>query len=881
MSIKKKLLIPGFLFLTLIVLVFAFSEFTLRRQKADALVINLAGRQRMLTQKMTKEILMNYMDIISADQVKNTVKVFDTTLKALRFGGKAPLDLKMTKFAYIPPAREEDVKRQLDVVAKLWKPFKESVESFLATQDASKLNYVLENNVKLLSEMNKAVFLMQKAADKKVIRMRYIQQISVVVGIILVLIYILVARNITKEIDTASRAISMVSEGDLTAKVEISSNDELGYVLRRINEMVEKLDELVGEFYETSHDFQRQSSLANYYSKALSKVVELSRRISETIKNNTETLINSIKDSTQRATDIKDMAANIKESSGEMQSASKETSEIVRDTVGKVKNVLELLNRLVSDMSSFASGVTEVDLASESVREAGNMVLEKIQETAQAVDEISSAVEEVSSAINQQSASIEEVANNAKEAEKVGDEVVERALNGKEKLGVLVESIEGIKDRIEGLGKTMTGLLKAAQDIGNITDVISEISEQTNLLALNAAIEAARAGEHGKGFAVVADEVRKLAERSAQSTKEIAELIKNIQSEVEKANEDMREGIEKVEESVKLADETTSAMDSIVEASNESKNFITQITNATVEQAEVSAQITRRVENIKERVEKIVDIMDSLKGSGEELIERGEHLKGLTESMMELSRKQEEAASEITEVAKTMEEATERVVSKVDDQIRKVNSVVESIEGITSSLDDLFSHLDMSMSMAESTESSLKDMDEVEDRINRLSQGFLRVTEDLEKKSLTLRDRINENFKLLEYHYMKGFKGVHRFYLERARIAVEGDMMDIFEKVDASSCEFGRWLQEEGKKTFAAFPAFQELEAAHREFHRIVGEGVDAYEEGDREKALSLLSKAEELEEKLDMLIDELSRQAREKTGLPVDQRKPSQEVQP
>ncbi len=869
MSIKKKLLIPGLLFLLLIIGIFVSSTLILREQKSDGLIINLAGRQRMLTQKMTKELLMFYMDIADPKLVLNTVEVFDRTLKALRNGGEAPLDLEMKKFGMIPPPKDESVIKQLDTVISLWKPFKKAVINYLSNRDRESMNYILNSNVKLLSEMNKAVFLMQKVADSKVKKMGYIQVASIIIGIIIVSFFIMVSREITSNVIKISEALGSIAEGNLTATVEINSKDELGFTARKLNEMVSNLDDVIGNFYVATHNFHRQADLSSFYSKAFSREMNMAKDVSSKVKRNTKTLIERIGDAGREAGIIRDMASSIKESVGDMESSAMKTSEIVSDLIEIISKVIDLLQKLTGGIAEFANGISVIDSASESVREAGRMVLDRIRETAQAIEEISSAIEEVSSAINQQSASIEEVANNAKEAERVGDEVVEKAIKGKEKLNVLVDSIKSIREKVEGLGRTMMGLSKAAQDIGNITDVIQEISEQTNLLALNAAIEAARAGEHGKGFAVVADEIRKLAERSAASTKEISELIKNIQDEVEKANQDMKKGAERAEEMAGLADEATTAMDEIVDASNNSKSFIAQITNATAEQAEVSLQITKRVESIKERAESIVSIMDSLKSSGEGMIEKGENLKSLTEQMMELSKKQEEATTKVMDMAKSMEMGSEEARRCIEDQIKSVKEVVENVVKIADSVEELFSLLNECMNMAKATEDSMADMDKLDEQTGKMTSKLMGIMDALGENSLALRKNIAEKFRLKDYHVINSLSGIHRLYVAKVKVCLEENMPEVFEKVDYSSCEFGKWYYNEGKRRFGRLDIFRELEEPHRALHEDIEKAVELALKGDREGIKGILSDIESTADKIEELIKELARISKSEASLP------------
>ena len=155
-----------------------------------------------------------------------------------------------------------------------------------------------------------------------------------------------------------------------------------------------------------------------------------------------------------------------------------------------------------------------------------------------------------------------------------------------------------IKDTVQKTAKTIRGLGESSQEIGAIIQVISDIAEQTNLLALNATIEAARAGEHGKGFAVVADEIRKLAERSSKATKEIAALIKRIQTETTDSVMAMEAGTKGVKEGVNLADQAGEALRQIVDVVQRTASVIKEISLAAKQQASASEGVVGAMDNI-------------------------------------------------------------------------------------------------------------------------------------------------------------------------------------------------------------------------------------------------------------------------------------------
>jgi len=192
--IRKKIIFSlGIIFLMILIVSF-FVIHSLTVQKYDSVRINLSGRQRMLSQKMTEELLLYNFGRFNKDAVLSTVKVFNTTLIALKDGGDAPLDLSMTEFKTIPEMENKETKDQLEKVMSLWIVFKQKIESVLENNDDSSMNYIIDNNTKLLDEMDIAVVMIKHNAEKKITRFYLI----IVLGILAALsISIIFARKET------------------------------------------------------------------------------------------------------------------------------------------------------------------------------------------------------------------------------------------------------------------------------------------------------------------------------------------------------------------------------------------------------------------------------------------------------------------------------------------------------------------------------------------------------------------------------------------------------------------------------------------------------------------------------------------------------------
>jgi len=229
------------------------------------------------------------------------------------------------------------------------------------------------------------------------------------------------------------------------------------------------------------------------------------------------------------------------------------------------------------------------------------------QETTQGVQRQQAETEQVATAMNEMTATVQEVARHASEAADAAKSANEEAANGNTIVERVVQAINGLATEIEHASGVIGKLENDAENIGSVLDVIRGIAEQTNLLALNAAIEAARAGEQGRGFAVVADEVRTLASRTQQSTEEIQQMIEKLQAGSVEAVKVMQSSTEKAQESVTQAADAGASLDNINQAVKTITDMNIQIASAASEQGSVAEEINRNIVNINEVVKQTAE----------------------------------------------------------------------------------------------------------------------------------------------------------------------------------------------------------------------------------------------------------------------------------
>lgn len=254
-------------------------------------------------------------------------------------------------------------------------------------------------------------------------------------------------------------------------------------------------------------------------------------------------------------------------------------------------------------MDSFKGVLTSVSNSAESVAAAAEELSTSSEQVAAASQSQAESASSMSASVEQLTVSVTTVADNAKDASQQSENAQAVYARGSELVGKLLEGINHVAESVRTSADTIGTLGARSQEIRSIVNVINEIAEQTNLLALNAAIEAARAGEQGRGFAVVADEVRKLAERSGKATKEIAVMIDSIQETTNNAVRQMSDEVRVVNEEARLAGEVGDAIEQMRQSTENVAVLISEVSAAIREQSIASNDLAQRVESIAQMTE--------------------------------------------------------------------------------------------------------------------------------------------------------------------------------------------------------------------------------------------------------------------------------------
>lgn len=315
-------------------------------------------------------------------------------------------------------------------------------------------------------------------------------------------------------------------------------------------------------------DFTKKVEVAS-----IDEVGQLSNAYNQMVENMCQ-LIGKLISATQKVTDVsQELADNAKESNKVILQVTTAIEEVAKGNAEQTRNISDtamVINQLSDGIRQIATG-------------AGDQT---------------NHVNKASYVVGEMASSLEQVAMSAKTVSLAAEKTTVAAQNGAQAVERTIAGMEKIKVKVFETANIIKILGTHSQQIGEITQLIDELSEQTNLLALNAAIEAARAGEHGKGFAVVADEVRKLAERSSKATKEIADIIINVKNDTDKAVLAMEEGTNEVEEGSTLANGAGDKLNEIIENIDITYTKIQEITKATQKISEGSVEVVVAIDSV-------------------------------------------------------------------------------------------------------------------------------------------------------------------------------------------------------------------------------------------------------------------------------------------
>jgi methyl-accepting chemotaxis protein len=601
------------------------------------------------------------------------------------------------------------------------------------------------------------------------------QLISIILLLVLMVFVALIAwfiaGNITQPIMTITQGSQRLAIGDASLQ---------GLDQKKLNQILKRKDELGA----IGHAFQ---SLMVYFSEMAEHAQAITHgNLTVTVvpKDQLDLLGNSFQ---QMIQNLREMIEQITNSADNMSVASEQLA-------GAAKQSGEATNQIASTMQQVARGTAQ---QSESVNHTANSVDQMnraIEGVAKGAQEQSNAASKAAEITAQISQAIQQVAQNAQNVTIQATKATNYANDGSKTMEETIMGMQSIREKVGLSAQKVQEMGERSQQIGMIVETIEDIASQTNLLALNAAIEAARAGEHGKGFAVVADEVRKLAERSASATKEIANLVSGIRFTVSEAVTAMGDGSKEVDEGVKRVNLAGDALTSILMAS--------QAVNQQAEEAAAAAQqMTASANDLVAAVDSVSAVIEENTASTEEMAANSTEVRESIESIASVS---EENSAAVEEVSASAEEMSA--------QVEEVNASAASLAEMAQWLKEIINQF----------------------KIKESSQADL--LEEI------------ETFKRAHINWVERVQKMQN----------GGPAIQSKDVPTHKNCSVGRWYYGIGASELGHKQEFKDIEEPHIQFHKILQDYVTSFAVNDPKKSAQLLEKlkthSQQIAKKLDSL---------------------------
>jgi methyl-accepting chemotaxis protein len=487
------------------------------------------------------------------------------------------------------------------------------------------------------------------------------------------LVYLIMDRTITRPISTMSQTASLIAAGDLSKEVTITGKTEIADLGGAINTMSANLREMLRKIRLTGAGLSEAMTLMNNAALKMSQGAKVQQEATEQTAMVVNEMLASIKGVDENARDMSQAATDASSSASEMASS-----------VEEVARSAGALSQAVEDTASSIE-----------------QMIASIKQVSENTDALSASAEQTSSSITEMSAAVKEVEQRAVEssrlAEKVSRESSERGMTA---AAEAIRGMQNIKEAVEATAAVVNRLGKRSQEIGQILKVIDEVTDQTSLLALNAAILAAQAGEHGKGFAVVAEEIKDLAERTAASTQEISGLISSVQEETAESVQAMGKGLKAVEAGVSLVNVTSDVLQQVTGSSQQSSEMARAIEKTTAEQAKGVAQITETSISVAGQVEQIAVALQEQRRGSERIAKAAERMRDITRQVKSATQEQTTGSRQSANAVESVTTQAAQVARSTSEQslgAQQISDAVNRIQKITQDTVDVSIEMDIAV----------------------------------------------------------------------------------------------------------------------------------------------------------------------------------------
>lgn len=462
------------------------------------------------------------------------------------------------------------------------------------------------------------------------------------------------SRRTIRTVHNIVEIIRAASEGDLRQVTRETVQDELGMLATHLNQMILQLRTITEQVQDSS------SALGNTADSMFQEIATLTQRM-EQQSASVETTVDGVKKINQFITTVDHDAS-------ELLAAAEQVLSSIHETRASREEVTASMHHLTENLHTILNSVEYLNDSSESVSENSQQLESSVHQTQQEIQSIDH--------------SLKDVSQNANDAQKLAQETMQAALDGQHSVDASIKGMEELKDVVAETADIIREVNSWGEQVSSILDIVDDITEQTSLLALNAAIISAQAGMHGRGFAVVANEIKELASRTKNSTSEIGSLIRTLQTKTENSVQNMTQGLQKADQGMELAHAVKESLNTISERATYSTRKATDTADVVQHTASSSQTISASMNTVTEMVTRMRATVGKETAEIGQMIAAVENIQSMSEQINYAGIEQNKAAKQIEESMGMVTERFSKIAGQTSELNRNAQQIMDTMHTI-------------------------------------------------------------------------------------------------------------------------------------------------------------------------------------------------------